>query len=189
MSTGPMLIFVDIDGTICDMKKDSDIEFLDLPVNYEGVKPYPERIKKVNDAYYSGAHITYWSARGCKSGEVKRLYDLTKKQLDEWGAKYHDLQIGNKPHFDVYICDKSHNADTWFEDKQEHMSTQEKIEEYQNKIIKSGIQTIEKHVEKNADKTEIEAIVNITGKSLSSAWNNVEKEKREENKKFKLTPM
>jgi len=69
------------------------------------------------------------------------------------------------------------------------MSTQEKIEEYQNKIIKSGIQTIEKHVEKNADKTEIEAIVNITGKSLSSAWNNVEKEKREENKKFKLTPM
>ena len=50
-----------------------------------------------------GARITYWSARGCKSGEIELLYDLTKKQLDGWGAKYHDLQIGNKPHFDVYI--------------------------------------------------------------------------------------
>jgi len=27
MNTGPMLIYVDVDGTICDMKKDSDIEF------------------------------------------------------------------------------------------------------------------------------------------------------------------
>ena len=148
MSTGPMLIFIDVDGTICDMKKDSDIEFLDLPVNYEGVKPYPERIKKVNDAYYSGAHITYWSARGCKSGEVKLLYDLTKKQLDEWGAKYHDLQIGNKPHFDVYICDKSHNADTWFEDKQEHMSTQEKIEEYQKDVL-ALVERYKKDIEEN----------------------------------------
>tara|TARA_B100000749_G_C18024176_1_gene300537 strand:+ start:71 stop:430 length:360 start_codon:yes stop_codon:yes gene_type:complete len=119
MSTGPMRIFIDVDGTICDMKKDSDIEFLDLPINYEGVNPYPERIKKINEAFYSGAHITYWTARGCKSGEVKRLYDVTKKQLDEWGAKYHDLQVGNKPHFDVYICDKSHNADIWFGDKNE----------------------------------------------------------------------
>ena len=65
MSTGPMQIFVDVDGTICDMKKDSDIEFLDLPVNYEGVTPYPERIKKINEAFYSGAYITYWTARGC----------------------------------------------------------------------------------------------------------------------------
>ena len=51
MNTGPMRIFIDVDGTICDMKKDSDIEFLDLPINYEGVNPYPERIKKINKAY------------------------------------------------------------------------------------------------------------------------------------------
>ena len=117
MRSGPTLIYVDVDGTICDIKKDSDIEFLDLPINYEGVNPYPERIKQINDAYYSGAHITYWTARGCRSGEVKSLRDLTKKQLDEWGAKYHDLQVGNKPHFDMYICDKSYNANTWFENK------------------------------------------------------------------------
>ena len=148
MSTGPMLIFVDVDGTICDMKNDSDIEFLDLPINYEGVTPYPERIKKINEAFYSGAYITYWTARGCKSGEVKLLYDVTKKQLDEWGAKYHDLQVGNKPHFDVYICDKSHNADTWFEDKQEQMSNPEKIEEYQKDVL-ALVDQYKKDIEEN----------------------------------------
>ena len=37
MRSGPTLIYVDVDGTISDIKKDSDIEFLDLPANYEGV--------------------------------------------------------------------------------------------------------------------------------------------------------
>ena len=41
-------------------------------------------------------------------------YDLTKKQLDDWGVKYTDLQVGNKPHFDMYICDKSYNSETYF---------------------------------------------------------------------------
>ena len=61
-----------------------------------------------------------------------------------------------------------------------------KIEEYQNKIIKNGIQTIENHIKENADKAEIEAIVSSAGKNLSSAWNDSDKS---ENKKFKLTPV
>ena len=117
MRSGPTLIYVDVDGTICDIKKDSDIEFLDLPANYEGVNPYPERIKQINDAYYSGAHITYWTARGTHS-KIDH-YELTKNQLKEWGALYHDLQVGNKPHFDMYICDKSYNADEWFDSDRE----------------------------------------------------------------------
>ena len=40
--------------------------------------------------------------------------DLTKKQLEEWGAKYHRLEIGNKPHYDMHICDKSYNSETYF---------------------------------------------------------------------------
>ena len=148
MRSGPTLIYVDVDGTICDIKKDSDIEFLDLPANYEGVNPYPERIKKINEAYEMGAHITYWTARGCRSGKIKILHDLTKKQLDEWGAKYHDLQVGNKPHFDMYICDKSYNADAWFEDKQEQMSSQEKIEEYQKDVL-ALVKQYKKDIEEN----------------------------------------
>jgi MinD-like ATPase involved in chromosome partitioning or flagellar assembly len=61
-----------------------------------------------------------------------------------------------------------------------------KIEEYQNKIIKNGIQNIENHINENADKAEIEAIVSSAGKNLSSAWNDSDKSG---NKKFKLTPV
>ncbi len=106
-------VFVDVDGTICSQKGRPN--FADVHEDYEGVEPYPERIRKVNEAYDNGTHITYWTARGCHSGIDHT--ELTRKQLKEWGAKYHDLQVGNKPHFDMYICDKSYNADLWFGDK------------------------------------------------------------------------
>ena len=34
-------------------------------------------------------------------------YDLTKEQLDRWGCKYHDLSTGEKPDYDLLICDKT----------------------------------------------------------------------------------
>ena len=43
------------------------------------------------------------------------LKEFTKNQLKEWGAKYHDLDVGNKPHFDMYICDKSYNSESFFQ--------------------------------------------------------------------------
>lgn len=36
------------------------------------------------------------------------------KQLKEWGYKYHHLSVGEKPHFDLYICDKSINSEEYF---------------------------------------------------------------------------
>ena len=105
-----MKIFVDVDVTICSQKERHNFE--DGVIDYDGVEPYPERIETINKMYNSGAHITYWTARGCHSGIDHT--ELTKKQLKEWGALYHDLQVGNKPHFDVYICDKSYNADEYF---------------------------------------------------------------------------
>ena len=42
--------------------------------------------------------------------------DLTKQQFLDWGVKYHELHVGDgcKPHFDMYICDKSYNAASFF---------------------------------------------------------------------------
>ena len=45
---------------------------------------------------------------------------VTKQQIEAWGCKYHDLQVGNKPHFDVYICDKSFNSEAWFHHQKLH---------------------------------------------------------------------
>jgi len=106
----PKIIFVDIDGTICTQK--NNLDFDDQPIDYSQNKPIPDRIKHINELYDKGHTIVYWTARGCRSGND--YTELTKQQLLEWGCKYHDLQVGNKPHFDMYICDKSYNAATWF---------------------------------------------------------------------------
>ena len=107
-------IYVDVDGTICKTKNRPDFD--DAPMDYEGVIPYPDRIKVINELFDQGHTIVYWTARGCKSGID--YTELTKDQLLHWGAKYHDVQVGNKPHFDMYICDKSYNSESWFHNKE-----------------------------------------------------------------------
>lgn len=98
-------IFVDIDETICRYETER---------NYSLALPIKSRIEKINDLYKEGNEITYWTARGSVTGID--WYDITKKQLAEWGCKYHYLSVGEKPHFDLYICDKSVNSNLFFND-------------------------------------------------------------------------
>ena len=35
------------------------------------------------------------------------MMKLTKNQLNKWGCKYHHLSVGEKPHYDLLICDKT----------------------------------------------------------------------------------
>ena len=93
---------VDIDGTICSLvptKKNGDWDYPDA-------KPFKDKIAKLNKLYDEGHTIIYFTARGMDSG--RDLTELTKKQLKEWGVKYHKLIFG-KPAADVYIDDKSIN--------------------------------------------------------------------------------
>jgi len=46
--------------------------------------------------------------------EKAAFYELTEKQLKEWGCKYHELQVATKPVWDLYICDKSIHSDDYF---------------------------------------------------------------------------
>ena len=94
-----MIIYVDIDDTICYYEND-DKKYLD----YNKAKPYYERIKKINNLYDEGNTIIYWTARGTKTGIP--WFHITKKQLDNWGVKYHELRLG-KPYYDLFIDDKS----------------------------------------------------------------------------------
>jgi hydroxymethylpyrimidine pyrophosphatase-like HAD family hydrolase len=111
------IIFVDVDGTICDNEQLPDFD--DQPMDYTKATARPERIKYINELFDEGHYITYWTARGCRSGLDHT--ELTKNQLLEWGCKYHDLQVGNKPHFDMYICDKSWNSESFFHYKERHL--------------------------------------------------------------------
>jgi len=91
-----MNIYVDIDETICTSVGDLD---------YSYAHPLYENIDKINTLYNEGNTITYWTARGSVTGID--WYEVTKKQLESWGCKYHTLDVGNKPPYDLLICDKT----------------------------------------------------------------------------------
>lgn len=93
-----MKIFVDVDGTICTRRLDLD---------YSHSRPLRSRIEKINKLYDEGHEIIYWTARGSRTG--KDWYLFTKKQLSEWGVKYHNFMTG-KPEYDIFIDDKHVNA-------------------------------------------------------------------------------
>ena len=93
---------VDIDDTICTPTYGK----------YNLAKPYKNRIKKINELYENGHIIIYFTARGMGRSNnniiiaYKECYELTFKQLNEWGCKFHELYLG-KPNGDYYIDDKS----------------------------------------------------------------------------------
>jgi len=101
----------DIDGTICSTT-DGD---------YEKAQPFKERIKKINKMYERGETIFFQTARGMgRSGNSRQsahhnFYELTKKQLSQWGVKYDALFMG-KPSGDIYVDDKGIRDDDFFTD-------------------------------------------------------------------------
>jgi len=100
-----MIIFVDIDDTICYYLKDIDNK------DYNNAQPYLERIKKINDLYNNGNTIIYWTARGTMTGI--NWFHITYNQLKSWGCLFTELRM-NKPKYDLFIDDKNINSNTYF---------------------------------------------------------------------------
>ncbi len=90
-----MKIYVDIDNTICKT----------LGMDYENAEPIKKNIDKINNLYNQGNQIIYWTARG----SVSKIdyYDITYNQLRDWGCMFHSLSVGEKPPYDLLICDKT----------------------------------------------------------------------------------
>tara|TARA_B100002019_G_scaffold260180_1_gene246096 strand:+ start:2301 stop:2639 length:339 start_codon:yes stop_codon:yes gene_type:complete len=110
MEKSLMRYMIDIDGTICEQTnvREMNSEFPD----YSKSKPYLNRVEQINKLYDEGHEIHYWTARGTVSGID--WYDRTKQQLDKWGAKYHELNVG-KPHYDIWVDDKAREIDNFFQ--------------------------------------------------------------------------
>ena len=102
-----MRYIIDIDGTICN-----EVFEPDGKKNYALHEPMMDRIAKVNALYDAGHTIKYMTARGAVS--MVDYYDLTKSQLDSWGAKHHELSVGKKEHYDVWIVDKAFWSENFF---------------------------------------------------------------------------
>lgn len=91
----------DIDGTLCT----------NTFGKYETAEPNHERIKIINNLYDQGNIVNLFTARGTTTGID--WYEITFKQLKEWGVKFHTLSMG-KPEADIYIDDKGINAYDFF---------------------------------------------------------------------------
>jgi uncharacterized HAD superfamily protein len=89
-----MVIYVDIDGTICNSDD-----------GYVNAQPIFENIAKINKLYDEGNTIVYWTARGRASGTD--WTELTNEQLIKWNCKFNKLIMNEKPSYDLLICDKS----------------------------------------------------------------------------------
>ena len=90
-----MKIFVDIDNTICKTKG----------AEYGEAIPIKKNIDKINKLFDEGNEIIYWTARG----SVTKIdhFELTNNQLKKWNCKFHQLSVGQKPYYDLLICDKT----------------------------------------------------------------------------------
>jgi CMP-N,N'-diacetyllegionaminic acid synthase len=98
-----MLIYVDVDETICLTPESRD---------YSLSAPIKENIQKINELYDEGNTIIYWTARGTMTGIDWK--EITESQFKRWGVKYHDLKFG-KPAYDLFIDDKNVNSETFFQ--------------------------------------------------------------------------
>lgn len=100
-----MIYMVDIDQTICVTPQ------IDGKHRYDMSVPIPHRIEEINKLYDQGHTIKYWTARG--SGSGLDWTELTQKQLNDWGCKFHEVKLG-KPSYDVWIDDKALNDTLFF---------------------------------------------------------------------------
>jgi len=104
-------ICFDLDGTLCT----------NTYGDYKNAKPIKSAILKVNELYNKGNKIIIFTARfmGKSEGDINIAYGIgykfTKKQIEEWGIKYHKLILG-KPEYDIVIDDKSiFYNEKWYE--------------------------------------------------------------------------
>jgi glycerol-3-phosphate cytidylyltransferase len=97
-----MIYCFDIDGTICTSVNNSE---------YEKALPDNIVVNEINRLYDEGHTIKIMTARGCVSGVDHTL--LTKRQLNLWGVKYHELLMHVKPHAHWFIDDKGINVSEW----------------------------------------------------------------------------
>ena len=99
-----MIYYVDVDETVC---------YYETERHYTDALPHQDRIERINRLYDAGHTLVYWTARGSQTGID--WTELTKKQLELWGAKHTELRL-NKPNYDMFICDKAINSRDFFND-------------------------------------------------------------------------
>lgn len=97
-----MTVCFDLDGTLCTNTYGA----------YDEAEPFPWAIERLNALAEAGHRIVVFTARGTATGIDWR--EVTQNQLDRWGVRYDDLQLG-KPSAAVYVDDRAVHTTAWRE--------------------------------------------------------------------------
>jgi capsule biosynthesis phosphatase len=107
-----MKICIDLDGVICQLKKEGETYDMLLPVN--GAQ---ESLKELKNA---GHYIIINTARHMKTCQgnlglvTARISLVTLNWLEKYEIPYDEIYFG-KPHADVYIDDNAYRFSSWNE--------------------------------------------------------------------------
>lgn len=102
-----MTLILDIDGTICPIKKKSEV--------YEELVPYPEIVEKIKMYHYQKVRIVLFTSRNMNSfnGNIGLINANTAKTLliwlEKWQIPYDEIIYG-KPwpgKFGFYVDDRA----------------------------------------------------------------------------------
>ena len=105
-----MKICIDLDGVICQLKKEGETYENLLPVNGA-----PESLKALKAA---GHYVIINTARHMKTCQgnlgmvTARISLITLKWLEKYDIPYDEIYFG-KPHADVYIDDNAYRFNSW----------------------------------------------------------------------------
>ncbi len=99
-------LIVDIDGTICPIKKENE--------NYEDLIPYQDMVNKLREYHDNGSKIILFTSRNMRTynGDIGKINKHTApiliKWLEKWNIPYDEIIYG-KPWMKncIYIDDKA----------------------------------------------------------------------------------
>jgi len=103
-------IAIDLDGTICPIKRPGE--------NYSDLKPMPGAKEKIHELRSQGHYIIIQTARNmatCESnlGKVmKNIGKITLEWLEFWQIEYDEIYFG-KPNAEIYIDDRAYRFTDW----------------------------------------------------------------------------
>jgi len=105
-----MRIAIDLDGTICPIKKPGE--------SYADLEPFPEATNRIREFKKAGHYIIIVTARHMVTCEgnlgkvMKKMGKLTFDWLDRYGIEYDEIYFG-KPNAEIYIDDRALRFSNW----------------------------------------------------------------------------
>lgn len=105
-----MRVVVDLDGTICELKKENQ--------SYGDVRPLPGAVETLWSLKTAGHTIIIYTARNMRTcgGNVGKVVANTGKLTLDWLEQYdvpYDELVFGKPQGDLYIDDLGHRFEGW----------------------------------------------------------------------------